>query len=168
MSDTAMEPGQGGAAPLPASYDMSEVGDWIALLKPRVMTLVVFSGLVGMLVAPGALAMNPVLAATAILCIAIGAGEAIFLAGRYVFTSPQDVEGARRQVWRRFARWIVLALEFALAADIARTAISPTWDDIGQLAAIAVIRTALNYFLERDLEEFSKPRERRPRRDAAP
>ncbi len=103
-----------------------------------------------------------------ILCIAIGAGEAIFLAGRYVFTSPQDVEGARRQVWRRFARWIVLALEFALAADIARTAISPTWDDIGQLAAIAVIRTALNYFLERDLEEFSKPRERRPRRDAAP
>ena len=85
-----------------------------------------------------------------------------------MFTSPQDVEGARRQVWRRFARWIVLALEFALAADIARTAIAPTWDDIGQLAAIAVIRTALNYFLERDLEEFSKPRERRPRRDAAP
>jgi protoheme IX farnesyltransferase len=46
--------------------------DWIALLKPRVLTLVVFSGLVGLLVAPGYL--NPVLAFTAILCITVGAG----------------------------------------------------------------------------------------------
>jgi pimeloyl-ACP methyl ester carboxylesterase len=44
---------------------MSEVGDWIALLKPRVMSLVVFSGLVGMLVAPGLGEMHPVLAVTA-------------------------------------------------------------------------------------------------------
>ena len=41
---------------------------------------------------------------------------------------------------------------YMLAADIVRTAIAPSWDDIGQLAAIAVIRTFLNYFLERDLE----------------
>jgi protoheme IX farnesyltransferase len=46
--------------------------DWIALLKPRVMTLVVFTGVIGLLVAPGHL--NPVLAFTAILCIAVGAG----------------------------------------------------------------------------------------------
>jgi protoheme IX farnesyltransferase len=46
--------------------------DWIALLKPRVLTLVVFSGLVGLIVAPGYL--NPVLAFTAILCITVGAG----------------------------------------------------------------------------------------------
>ena len=46
--------------------------DWIALLKPRVLTLVVFSGLVGLLVAPGHL--NPVLAFTAILCITVAAG----------------------------------------------------------------------------------------------
>ena len=51
-------------------------------------------------------------------------------------------------------RWLVLGLEFALAADIVRTAISPTWTDIGQLAAIAAIRTFLNYFLTRDLEQF--------------
>jgi protoheme IX farnesyltransferase len=55
---------------------MSEVRDWIALLKPRVMTLVVFSGVVGLLVAPGALHMPPVLAVTAILCIAVAAGAA--------------------------------------------------------------------------------------------
>ena len=50
----------------------SEVSDWIALLKPRVMSLVVFSGLIGLLVAPGHL--HPVLAFTAVLCIAIAAG----------------------------------------------------------------------------------------------
>ena len=50
------------------------VGDWIALLKPRVMSLVVFTGLIGLLVAPGHL--HPVLAVTAVLCIAVGAGAA--------------------------------------------------------------------------------------------
>ena len=53
-------------------YQSSEVKDWIALLKPRVMSLVGFSGLIGLLVAPGHL--NPVLAFTAVLCIAIAAG----------------------------------------------------------------------------------------------
>jgi len=41
----------------------------------------------------------------------------------------------------------------ALGADILATAIAPTWDQIGKLAAIAVIRTALNHFLRRELEE---------------
>ena len=45
------------------------------------------------------------------------------------------------------ARYLSLALEFQLAADILSTAISPSWDEIGKLAAIAVIRTGLNYFL---------------------
>ena len=55
-------------------------------------------------------------------------------------------------VFRGFAGWLVLALEFLLAADILRTAISPTWTDIGQLAAIAAIRTFLNYSLSHDLQ----------------
>src|SRR5580698_5996765 len=50
----------------------AELSDWFALLKPRVMSLVVFSGLIGLLVAPGHL--NPVLAFTAVLCIAVAAG----------------------------------------------------------------------------------------------
>ncbi|HJU15347.1 MAG TPA: heme o synthase [Stellaceae bacterium] len=50
------------------------VGDYVAILKPRVMSLVVFTGIVGLLVAPGHL--NPVLAAVAVLCIAVGAGAA--------------------------------------------------------------------------------------------
>jgi uncharacterized membrane protein len=64
--------------------------------------------------------------------------------------------GRKRLAWISFARWLVLALEFELAADIIRTAISPTWDDIGQLGAIAVIRTFLNFFLERDMKEISE------------
>ena len=45
-----------------------------------------------------------------------------------------------------------LGLEFELAADIIGTVVSPTWRDIGELAAIAAIRTFLNYFLEKDVE----------------
>jgi uncharacterized membrane protein len=57
-------------------------------------------------------------------------------------------------VW--FATWLLLALEFELAADVLRTAISPTWDDVGQLAAIAAIRTGLNYFLEKDIDKYGQ------------
>ncbi|HUD29015.1 MAG TPA: DUF1622 domain-containing protein [Novosphingobium sp.] len=64
---------------------------------------------------------------------------------------------SRREAWMRFARWILLSLEFALGADIIRTAIAPTWDDIGKLAAIAAIRTGLGFFLERDIEEIREP-----------
>jgi uncharacterized membrane protein len=49
-------------------------------------------------------------------------------------------------------RYLALGLEFALGADILATAVAPSWSEIGQLAAIAGIRTALNYFLERELE----------------
>jgi uncharacterized membrane protein len=50
-------------------------------------------------------------------------------------------------------RWLALALEFELAADILRTAIAPTWNEIGQLAAIIVLRTTLNYFLQREIDQ---------------
>ncbi len=64
---------------------------------------------------------------------------------------------SRRRVYIEFSTWLILGLEFELAADIIRSAISPTWHDIGQLGAIAVIRTFLNYFLERDVKEFAEP-----------
>src|SRR5215467_4066972 len=62
----------------------------------------------------------------------------------------------RREIFLRFGVWLLLGLEFELAADIVRSAISPSWSDIGQLGAIAAIRTFLNYFLERDIREFSE------------
>ena len=51
------------------------------------------------------------------------------------------------------ARFLALALEFQLGADILSTAVAPSWEQIGKLAAIAVIRTALNYFLTREMRE---------------
>jgi|ERR1700757_2211834 uncharacterized membrane protein len=64
--------------------------------------------------------------------------------------------GQRRNVRIQFGVCLLLGLEFELAADIIRTAIAPSWTDIGQLASIAVIRTALNYFLEADIEALQK------------
>jgi heme o synthase len=98
MSGTATAPGQGRTAPLPAlggTPDLSEVRDWIALLKPRVMSLVVFAGLVGLLLAPGHL--HPVLAGTAILCIALGAGGA----GAINVWYDRDIDAVMRRTARR-------------------------------------------------------------------
>ena len=52
-----------------------------------------------------------------------------------------------------FARYLTLALELQLAADILSTSVAPTWERIGKLAAIAIIRTALNYFLSREMKD---------------
>ncbi|GHO47845.1 DUF1622 domain-containing protein [Ktedonospora formicarum] len=56
----------------------------------------------------------------------------------------------------RLGRWLALALEFELGADILRTAIAPTWNEIGQLAAIATIRTLLNYFLQKEIDRAAQ------------
>lgn len=54
------------------------------------------------------------------------------------------------------ARYLALALEFQLAADILSTTVAPTWDKIGKLAVIAIIRTALNFFLMREMREAAE------------
>jgi uncharacterized membrane protein len=64
----------------------------------------------------------------------------------------------------RFARYLTLALELQLAADILSTSVAPTWDRIGKLAAIAVIRTALNYFLSKELQAESAAEAPAPRK----
>lgn len=97
-----------------------------------------------------------VLEAISILLIAYGALEAAI---RVI--GPQlrrmNTHGVRRAAWLGLARWLVLGLEFMLAADIVRTVINPSWTELGQLAATALIRTFLNYFLERDLESAQEP-----------
>ncbi|WP_141324584.1 DUF1622 domain-containing protein [Myxococcus sp. AB025B] len=50
-------------------------------------------------------------------------------------------------------RFLALGLEFQLGADLLRTAVAPTWEQIGQVAAVAAIRTALNYFLGREIRD---------------
>ena len=91
-----------------------------------------------------------------VACVAIGALMAVGQTGAAIIRREMSQRRVKRVIWTGFAAWIILALEFALGADIVRTAIAPSWDDIGQLAAIAVIRTGLNFFLERDLEAFER------------
>jgi len=86
----------------------------------------------------------------AILAIAIGCIQgAIGLTGLLLFKADED---KLMPVWMSFGRWLVAGLTFQLAADIVETSIAPTWAEIGKLAAIAGIRTFLNYFLDRDME----------------
>src|SRR5690242_8121277 len=73
----------------------AELSDWIALLKPRVMTLVVFTGVIGLLIAPGHL--NPVLAITAVLCIAVAAGAA----GAINMWYDRDIDAVMRRTRKR-------------------------------------------------------------------
>jgi uncharacterized membrane protein len=94
----------------------------------------------------------------AVFVVAWGALQAILTLLVAIFTGTAD-EIRGRVIWLKFATWILLALEFALAADIVHTAVAPTWDDIWKLAVIAVIRTMLNYFLARDIADFSKLQE---------
>jgi len=89
----------------------------------------------------------------AALVIAVAALEATFRALALFFVRPPQPDAAKEGVRLRLARWLAIALEFTLAADILRTAIAPGWEEIGKLAAIAALRTALNFFLQREIEQ---------------
>jgi uncharacterized membrane protein len=98
----------------------------------------------------------------ALILIVVGAIEAFFRGLRTMFASPDGHH--ERDVWLRLGRWLVAGLTFQLAADVLETAITTGWDEVARLAAIAAIRTFLNYFLERDLGEI-RQRQREPRAD---
>ena len=77
---------------------MATVGDYLALMKPRVMSLVVFTALVGLVVAPGSL--HPVTGFTALLCIAVGAGAA----GALNMWYDADIDAVMTRTARRRSR----------------------------------------------------------------
>jgi uncharacterized membrane protein len=95
-------------------------------------------------------------AASAVV-IGVAAAEAIVRAYVLFFRrdtsfSPDEKEAIRL----RLGRWLALALEFEVAADILRTAIAPSWTEIGKLAAIVGLRTALNYFLQQEIDREAR------------
>ncbi len=92
-----------------------------------------------------------VIDAIAMVFIVVGTIEAFLTGMRAVFSSKSS--HLQRDLWLRYARWLIAGLTFQLAADIIETSIRHDWEAIGQLGAIALIRTFLNYFLERDLQE---------------
>src|ERR1700727_395918 len=88
------------------------------------------------------------------------AGAAIIFVGAVIAFARFVLVAFRREGMDPFAlrrlclgRFLVLGLEFQLAADILRTAVAPSFTELGQLAAVAAIRTALNFFLGREIKE---------------
>jgi uncharacterized membrane protein len=90
---------------------------------------------------------------------AIVVGSAVFkLLFRYIIfqisndiTQKPPLRGGLEGLRVQFGSAVAVALELLLGADVLATAVAPTWDEIGKLAAIAMIRTALNFFLEKEL-----------------
>jgi uncharacterized membrane protein len=90
----------------------------------------------------------------------IGLGV-LFAASQFVRALvPPRLDGFN-EIRLTLARFLALALEFQLGADILSTAIAPSWDQIGKLGAIAVIRTGLNYFLMREMKEENQDKNKK-------
>jgi uncharacterized membrane protein len=98
--------------------------------------------------------------AVAVLIIVLGALEALI--GMLLTVILRRPPHEARAVYIKFARWLVAALTFQLAADLIETSVSTTWQTIGRVGIVALIRTFLNFFLERDIEDV------RARQRAAP
>lgn len=103
------------------------------------------------------------------LIIFVGAAWAF---GRFLLTVARGAGPDRRfnRIRLTLGRFLALGLEFQLAGDVLRTAVAPSFTEIGQLAAIAAIRTALNFFLGREIaaERAEIERERRKEADGSP
>ena len=94
--------------------------------------------------------------ASAALIIAFAALGALFHAIPLLVPQSDPSNEAKEAVRLRLGHWLTVAIEFELAADILRTAVAPTWNIIGQLAAIVVLRTILNYFLQQEIARAAK------------
>ena len=97
------------------------------------------------------------LQAVAIVIVAFGSARAVFNIARSAFASHPGMAEQRAE-WLDYARWLVAALTFQLAADIVATSFAPTWDELGRLVLVAVVRTFLSYFLDREMEHAAKLR----------
>ncbi|MDM0019381.1 DUF1622 domain-containing protein [Variovorax saccharolyticus] len=98
-----------------------------------------------------AIILSQLLEAATLVLLAIGALLAIknLLVGAFTGAAASELS---LSVWQGMSRWLMVGLEFMLAADLVSTVVAPSWDELGRLATIAAIRTLLGFFLGRDLE----------------
>lgn len=89
--------------------------------------------------------------------IAVGTVRALLRFIAHLFRSDATDARAKEYIRLQLGKSLALALEFELGADILKTAVAPSLPIIGQLAAIIVLRTLLNYFLERELRQSERP-----------
>jgi len=107
-----------------------------------------------------------ILEAISIFCVAMGlvtaltkAFDNLFRTGRFIARPPS--------VRLKFGTWLAVALEFQLGADIVATTMDPTLQSLGELAILAAVRTFLNYFLAKELEEEERVLKERLREEAS-
>jgi uncharacterized membrane protein len=74
----------------------------------------------------------------------------------FALVKPSAQKITKEEIRVSFGSSVAVSLELLLAADVLATAVAPGWDAIGKLAAIAVLRTALNYFLAKELKEIKE------------
>ena len=91
--------------------------------------------------------------AGAAVIIALAAAQAVGRSLNFYFFKREATEESKEDIRLGLGRWLALALEFELAADILRTTVAPTWNEIGQLGAIVVLRTVLNFFLQMEIDK---------------
>ncbi len=72
---------------------------------------------------------------------------------RKEISRSQDRIGDNEAVRLKLGSYLILALEFFIASDIVKTVVTPSWEGLGILGAIVVIRTVLSYFLTKDLKK---------------
>lgn len=115
-----------------------------------------FSHLAEGLVLETAIVIKIIIEAIAILILSVAIVKAV---KKLLFNNMGMKQQARlSQVRLDLGLALALSLEFLLAADIAATAVSPSWNAVGKLAAISAIRTFLNFFLEREVRQLAKER----------
>ena len=88
----------------------------------------------------------------AILIVLFGSAQAVVAVIRAIATGDDQDGMKRRHIWLVYARWLVAGLTFQLAADIVGTSLAASWEEVARLAVIAVVRTLLSWFLDKELE----------------
>lgn len=92
--------------------------------------------------------------------IGIGIVLAVYQLIRLLLTAKRKTQREKRLDYQGarliLSRFLAMALEFQLAADLLGTTVAPSWDQLGRLGAVAVIRTFLNFFLAHEIDEEEK------------
>ncbi len=104
--------------------------------------------------------------ALALLVIAVGAINALIGLLKVMWPGRHATGTEKRGVWLEFSRWLIAGLTFQLAADIVQTMVVPGWQDVGRVAAVAVIRAFLTYTIDRDIDSLRERDAERRERDA--
>lgn len=98
----------------------------------------------------------------AIVVIAFGSARALASICRVALSPSRQRELGSQVLTLEYGHWLIAGLTFQLAADVVNTSFSPTWSEVGRLAAVAAIRTFLSYFLDLEMERARRQMQEAP------